>query len=271
MKQINTKKWLRIAASVCAVLVLSACASAPQDKAEREAYLEANDPIEPFNRGVFKVNKAVDDGVIKPVSTIYQDAVPETIRKAVRNFLNNLRSPVILANNLMQGDVEGAKVTLARFMTNTIAGLGGIADPAAEMGAKYRNEDFGQTLAVWGVSEGPYVMLPILGPSNPRDALGIVVDTLIDPVGHIIGGVAETTEGTTRAGMTGVDLRSRNIKNLEELEKSSLDFYTTIRSLYRQLRTDAIKNGETDETIPTPGITFEDELPRVKLQAQLTR
>lgn len=264
-------KWLGIVLSACAIFALSACASAPQDKVEREAYLEANDPIEPLNRGVFKFNKALDEGFVKPVSTMYHDAVPETVRNAVRNFLNNLRSPLILANNILQGDFDGAKVTIARFTMNTVAGFGGIADPAGDLGAKYRNEDFGQTLAVWGVGEGPYVMLPFLGPSNPRDAIGIVVDSLIDPVGHVIGGVAATTEGTTRTGMQGLELRSRNLKNLEELEKSSLDFYTTVRSLYRQLRTDAIKNGGTQDTIPTPGITFEDDVPQGKLQAQLTR
>ena len=248
----------RIAFAVVAVLSVAACAGTPSDPMARAMYLEANDPIEPFNRGVYGFNKALDSGFIKPVATTYRDSLPQTPRNAIRNFLNNLRAPVILANNILQGDIDAAKVTIARFMTNTIVGFGGFGDPASDLGAKFRNEDFGQTMAVWGLGEGPYIMLPLLGPSNPRDAIGIVVDSFLDPFNTWADNTGHGEAPMARKGVHGIDLRSRHIKNLDDLEKSSLDFYTTIRSLHRQFRTDAITNGDAGDSIPSPSISFDD-------------
>ena len=127
------------------------------------------------------------------------------------------------------------------------------------MGAKFRDEDFGQTLAVWNAGEGPFLMLPVFGPSNPRDVVGLVVDFVIDPVG--IWASNTDNEGVTysRTLLRGIDKRSRNIKTLDDLEKSSLDFYATIRSLYRQIREDSIRNGESQDTILSPSLSLEDD------------
>lgn len=267
----GTRATLRIFFAICTVLSVAACAGAPKDPIAREAYVEANDPMESFNRGIYDINKALDDGVLKPVAITYRDFLPDTLRNSIRNFLNNLRTPIVLLNNILQGDGEGAQVTISRFVTNTIVGFGGFGDPAGDLGAKFRDEDFGQTLAVWGFDEGPYLMLPILGPSNPRDAVGLVVDTLLDPFNMWADNTDHFEATLSRAVVNAVDLRSRHVKNLEDLEESSLDFYTTIRSLYRQLRTDAITNGDAGDTIPSPSITFDDEDKVRDQRAQLTK
>jgi len=239
--------------------MLGGCASVPTDPADREAYYEANDSLEPLNRSIFSFNLGLDRVLFKPVATAYRDFLPQTLRDGIRNFLNNLRSPVILANNLLQGDVEAAKTTVARFATNTLVGFGGFGDPAGDMGAKFRNEDFGQTLAVWGAGEGPFLMLPVLGPSNPRDLVGLVADILIDPINIWASNTDNKSVTYSRTLVAGIDKRSRVLKTLDDLEKSSLDFYATIRSLYRQIRDDSINNGESQDTIPSPSLSFEDD------------
>jgi phospholipid-binding lipoprotein MlaA len=253
------------------LLLLGGCASVPTNPADRQAYEEANDPIEPFNRAMFNLNRGLDLAFFKPLATFYRDVVPQTMRDGIRNFLNNLKSPVILANNLLQGDLNGAKVTISRFATNTIAGFGGFGDPAGDLGAKFRDEDFGQTLAVWGVGEGPYLMLPILGPSNPRDTVGIVADLYMDPVNMWAENTDRTAIPVARTLVRGIDERSRYLKTLDDLEKSSLDFYVTIRSLYRQLRTDSIKNGGSDDPIPTPSISLDEDEPLLGPRAELVK
>lgn len=253
------------------VLLLGGCAGVPADTADREAYYETNDPIEPFNRGVFKFNQGLDAVILKPLATIYDEFLPQTLQDSIRNFLNNLRSPVILANNLLQGDVDGARETIARFTVNTIVGFGGFGDPAGDLGVKYRNEDFGQTLAVWNVGEGPYLMLPLLGPSNPRDAIGFVVDTLIDPINRWADNTDRDGVALGRTIVRGIDLRARNLKRLDELEKSSLDFYATIRSLYRQIRNDDIRNGDAGDTVPSPSISLDEDPIMTGPRAQLIR
>lgn len=249
---------LRTAFAMAAVASVAACAGVPSNPDARASYNEANDPIEPFNRGVYSFNKALDDGFIKPVAKTYRDNLPQTLRDSIRNFLHNLRTPIILANNILQGNQAAAQVTIARFMTNTIVGFGGFGDPAGDLGAKFRDEDFGQTLAVWGFGEGPYIMLPVLGPSNPRDAIGLLVDSFVDPFNAWADNTDHVEATVSRFAAHGVDLRSRHIKSLDDMEKSSLDFYTTIRSLYRQLRTDAITNGDAGDSIPSPSISFDD-------------
>ncbi|MDA0661993.1 MAG: VacJ family lipoprotein [Proteobacteria bacterium] len=245
---------------MCAgLLLLGGCAGVPADKPGQDAYYEANDPIEPFNRAIFSLNKGLDAVLFKPAATLYRDALPQTLRDGIRNFLNNLKSPVILANNLLQGDFDAAIVTVSRFTTNTIIGLGGFGNPAGDLGAKFRDEDFGQTLAVWGVGEGPYLVLPIFGPSNPRDTTGLVVDTLIDPVNMWADNTDRGAVQVVRTLVRGLDERSRYLKTLDDLEKSSLDFYVTMRSLYRQLRNDSIRNGGSYDPIPTPSISLDED------------
>ncbi len=199
-----------------------------------------NDPIEPFNRAVFQVNHFLDQLLLKPIAILYRAATPEIVRDGVDNFLANLRTPVVLANNLLQGQFEQGRLTLGRFMLNTILGVGGLVDVGGMVGMpERRSEDFGQTLAVHGVGPGPYLMLPLLGPSNPRDALGRVVDLAFDPLFFL----APTAVSLGRYGAETVSFRERNLETFDDLERSSLDLYAATRTLVRQLRANEIRNG----------------------------
>ena len=234
------------AATLLGLTLLAGCATPPSNDPEAlEAYKEANDPLEPMNRYFFELNYAADELLLKPLAGWYYVALPNFAQDGVRNVLRNVHSPVVLANDLFQGETDRAGVTVSRFLVNSTMGLGGLFDIAARMGLDYHDEDFGQTLAVHGVGEGPYLMLPLLGPSNPRDATGRVVDMLFDPLTYIgvFGGVDNI--GLGAAVVEGLDTRARNLKTLDEIRKGSLDYYATIRSLYRQHRNDEINNGET--------------------------
>lgn len=224
-------------------LFLGACADAPADLSG-DGPPQVNDPIEPYNRYMFSVNDALDGAIIRPAAEAYRFVVPEPGRRVVLNFLRNLEAPVTLANNILQADIGGAGVTSARFIINTTVGVAGLFDAAAAMGFERRSEDFGQTLGVYGAGGGPYFVLPILGPSNFRDTLGMGVDHFFDPLNY-------WTRNTDREGVTvvrtlvrGIDFRSRTIETLDEIERTSIDYYATIRSLYRQTREDEIRNGD---------------------------
>jgi phospholipid-binding lipoprotein MlaA len=223
---------------------------------------EVDDPLEPLNRTIFSLNELLDLMFIEPVSIVYGEAVPEVGRQGVRNFLNNLASPMVFLNDLLQGERERAGTTLGRFMINTFFGLG-LFDLATEFGYPRHSEDFGQTLAVWGVGMGPYLVLPVLGPSSVRDGAGRAVDFFVlDPVGQ----VTDTAEAIARATADGVDTRQRLTPQINDLRANSLDRYATVRSVYVQLRAAEIRNGappaddrsyegifdEEDELAPTP-------------------
>ena len=198
-----------------------------------------NDPLEVPNRMFFAFNEALDFMIIRPVAVTYRFIVPTGVRNSVRNFLRNLRSPVILANDLLQGDLDRAEITFTRFFINSTIGLLGVFDIAAESGFAYHDEDFGQTMGTYGAGEGFYLVLPILGPSSLRDGGGRIVDIFLDPLTYL----APQEVGLGRAVATGIDYRSRNIEELDELKADSLDFYARIRSLYRQFRENEINNG----------------------------
>lgn len=187
----------------------------------------------------FAFNEALDFAVIRPIAVTYRFIVPTGVRNTVRNFLRNLRTPVTLANDLLQGDLDRAEVTFTRFFINSTIGMLGLFDIAADSGFPYHDEDFGQTMGTYGAGEGFYLVLPILGPSNLRDAGGRIVDIFLDPLTY----VAPREVGVGRAVAAGVDFRSRNIEELDSLKADSLDFYARIRSLYRQNRESEINNG----------------------------
>jgi phospholipid-binding lipoprotein MlaA len=242
---------------VFAAAGLSACASAPKDSDARAEFQKDNDPIEPFNRAMFAFNKQVDGMFLRPAAVVYSEVLPEPMQDGVHNFLANLRAPVVLANDVLQGEMDRAGNTVGRFVINTTVGVLGVWDAAAHMGLEGHSEDFGQTFAVWGAGEGFYVVLPFLGPSNPRDALGLLVEYFVDPFNIWMRHEKAEQWILARSLTTGVDFRARNLKTLDELERTSLDYYVAIRSLYRQRRSDEVRNGKATSDQPAPGISFE--------------
>jgi phospholipid-binding lipoprotein MlaA len=241
-------------ATAIAVFVASGCAT-PPNSADREAMAEfekLNDPAEPTNRTIFEINRGLDRAFLKPVATVYRDYMPKFIQDRINDALNNLRSPVIFLNDLLQGKVDRAIATVARFMVNSTWGLLGLNDIATDLGMEGHEEDFGQTLAVWGVPEGPYLMLPLFGPSNPRDTIGLVVDFLTDPFNLWASNTDRSYAVLGRTGGRAVDERAIHMEALDDLERTSLDYYAAIRSLYRQRRADQIQDGKASMNMPAP-------------------
>jgi phospholipid-binding lipoprotein MlaA len=234
-----------------ALLALCACATPPTDPAERAEFEQTNDPFEPLNREIFDFNLFVDRNLLKPVAEGYQDAIPEPGRNAIRHTLDNLNEPIVFANNLLQGEFKRAHDTFGRFVTNSILGVGGIFDIATMAGLEKQSGDFGQTLYSWGVPDGPYLVLPVLGPSNPRDAIGMGVDGYADPYSHFTSGVFIDWADAGRFVVSGVDLRARNLQTFDELQRNAIDFYAQLRSLYRQHRAEELRHGEP---APIPGL-----------------
>jgi phospholipid-binding lipoprotein MlaA len=238
----------RVRAAAFALLLtalpLAGCATAPGEDPLDTIATDPGDPLEPVNRAVYGFNEGLDILVLRPAAEVYRGAVPTPVRMAVRNFLLNLTSPLLVANELLQGDFDGAQVAFSRFLVNTTLGLGGAFDIAGQYrGLHYDYEDFGQTLAVWGVPDGPYLVLPVLGPSNLRDAVGLTVDTMADPVNIWANNTDNTGAMTARAGVTGVDTRTELIEAVDDLRRNSLDPYASARSLYRQRRAVEISDG----------------------------
>jgi len=254
---------------VAMVLSLAACATAPSsdDPEAMAAYREANDPIEPVNRAIFGFNQGVDKAVIKPVAKVYRGVLPQAVRDSVRNFLRNLQTPVIMANEFLQGNPDRAMETFGRFAANTMWGVGGLFDVVPDK--PHHTEDLGQTLAVWGVGEGPYLVLPIIGPSSARHTVGRVGDYFMDPINYWATHEGHDWIPITRTAVGGIDARSRAIETLDEIERTSIDFYAAIRSLYRQRRADLIRNGAPAEESPLPDISsdFEDDDGKVRISA----
>jgi phospholipid-binding lipoprotein MlaA len=223
--------------SVCALgSLLGGCATSSGPE---------NDPYESFNRKMFDINDTLDRNVALPVAKAYTHVVPEPGRDGVHNFLTNLNAPVTLANDLLQLEPKRAVQTVGRALVNTTIGLGGLIDVATPMGIPAHEEDFGETLALWGVGEGPYLVLPLLGPSNPRDLTGRIVDIGFDPLTYAGMREKDLWMGS-RQLLTLLDERSRNIDTMDELRRSSVDLYATLRSLYRQHRNAEIHGGKPD-------------------------
>ena len=207
--------------------------------------LAQNDPYEPTNRDIFEFNQKLDKNFARPVAVFYNSTVPEQIRDRFHNMLENLDEPVTFANDVLQGEPVRATQTLGRLTFNTTLGIGGMFDIASKMGIPDHSEDFGQTLGVWGSGEGPYWVLPLVGPSPPRDTAGKVVDIFLDPLTYArFDGYHALAYA--RAGMGVLDLRARNVDTLDQIERSSVDYYATQRSLYRQYRNSEIRNGAPD-------------------------
>jgi phospholipid-binding lipoprotein MlaA len=212
------------------------CATAPLDPAARAAFDEADDPLEPLNRGVFEINRVFDKALLKPVAQAYRTVFPELFRDSLRNLLENLKQPVVFANEVLQGSLARAGTTAARFTFNSTFGVAGLFDVASGWGLPAQTGDFGQTLYTWGLPPGPYLMVPMVGPTNPRDGIGMSVDGYADPFRFLANAHGVSRANLSRFLADGVDLRSRHIEDLDDIEKSSIDFYAQIRSLSRQQR-----------------------------------
>ncbi len=199
------------------------------------------DPLEPFNRGVYKVNDVLDKVALKPVAKGYRAVVPLPLRGGVSNFLNNLRDLPIAFNGLLQGKFHQAASDSGRFVINSSIGILGFFDVASNLGLRKHDEDFGQTLGVWGVASGPYLMLPLLGPSTVRDGSGLIVDYGTGPGNYIF---REAPENWTVFALRIVSQRASLLDAERLLDEAALDRYTFLRDAYLQRRERLIQNGE---------------------------
>ena len=244
------KSALRITLTA-SMLALAGCATPPPaDDPEAVAeFKQLNDPFEPTNRAIFDFNDTLYVNVWHPVALGYRDVVPEFGRARINDFLATLKMPVVIVNDVLQGNLPRAGDAVERLALNLTFGVGGIMDVATPMGIPRHDADFGQTLAVWGVGEGPYLILPVIGPSNPRDAFGYLVDSYADPVdqGMQNNGLTWAAEG--RFGLSVVTVFEANIDAIDDIKRSSMDYYGAMRSAYRQRRTSEI----TEATNPSVG------------------
>ncbi|MBI0435389.1 VacJ family lipoprotein [Roseomonas sp. KE0001] len=213
------------------------------------------DPLEATNRRVFAVNEAVDRAAILPLAKGYRAVTPAPVRQAVHNALGNLQEPRVFVNTLLQARLADAGHTAMRFVLNSTLGLVGLFEVAAPLGLPRRQGDFGQTLHSWGIGDGPYLMLPLLGPSNARDAVGQAGDVLTNPLNWLV-----PLEWTlARGGAEGLDQRERNIEALREVREGSLDPYARLRSLWQQNRAaelggDGAGEGAMPAVLDDPGL-----------------
>lgn len=219
-------------------LILAGCATGPN--------ANPADPLEPFNRSVYKFNDAVDQTVFKPVATTYRDVTPSLVQRGISNFFNNLEDAWSVVNNILQLKGEAAGDSFFRFGVNTFMGLGGILDVASEMQIERHNEDFGQTLGYWGVGPGPYIVLPILGPSSLRDTAALPADIRGDAVTHI----EDVTTRNTLWALRATDDRADLLKAEAVLDQAALDKYSFIRDAYLQRRRNAVYDGDPPEEEP---------------------
>jgi phospholipid-binding lipoprotein MlaA len=231
-------------------LLLSACA-APQRTASVSGFY---DPFEGFNRKVFAFNQKVDRHVIVPAAKAYNRALPEPARDSVRDFFRNLDGLVIFANDTLQARFKDAGKTLARFAVNSTLGVAGFVDLAGRWGLPYHENDFGVTLGVWGLGPGPYLVVPVLGPADPRDLAGTAVDGYADPWSYTASDQGYTWAPILGSMISGIDLRARNLKTLADLERTSLDYYAAIRALYLQRRAALIRHEKN--LPPNPALTL---------------
>lgn len=230
-----------LALSLLLLLALSACATGPN--------ANPRDPLEPFNRGVYQFNDTVDRAVIKPVATAYRDVLPSPVRTGVNNFFSNLQDAWSAINSALQLKGEAATNNLFRFGVNTFLGLGGVLDIASEMRIERQTEDFGQTLGHWGVGAGPYLVLPLLGPSTVRDTAALPVDSQGNPV----SGISDVATRNSATALNLLDRRARLLDATKLLDQVALDPYTFTRDAHLQRRRNLVYDGNPpDEIEPIP-------------------
>ncbi len=228
---------MKLLAILVAGLMMAGCASVPSGKPD------PRDPWERFNRATFKFNDALDRAVLRPVTRGYVKVTPRALRTGVSNFFANLETVPTLVNNVLQGKVRDAGNDTARLLLNSTLGIGGLFDPATAAGLDKNDEDFGQTLGKWGVDSGPYIMLPLLGPSTVRDGLARVPDTFLDPSHYL-------EDDSTRYTITAVeiiDLRA-SLLDLDAQLEQSFDRYAFVRNVWMQRREYKVKDGNVEDS-----------------------
>lgn len=215
------------------------------------------DPLEGVNRATLGFNRGMDRWVLRPISDVYRFVVPRPARRSVVRVLVNMNSTVVLANDLLQREWYDAGVTVGRFGINTTVGVAGLFDPATSMGLEGHVSDFGQTLALEGVPSGAYVILPMLGPTTLRDALGDVVDVLFSPLTFLVGPVDQIILSSIYGTSSGLALWDAYADEVDMLEESSVDFYAALRSAHFQTRTAAIWDRRSDHnSISTVAMSY---------------
>lgn len=231
-------------ALIIACTLAAGCASAP------ERGTQPNDPLEPFNRRVHGFNDVVDRNIMQPVARGYNAVVPGPVNRGISNFFSNLGDVGILVNSTLQLKPQAAVITANRLLINTTFGIAGLIDVAGMMGAKKQNEDFGQTLGYWGVDAGPYLVLPLLGPSNARDGTGMLVDRWYDPINAIDD--TETEIAVTILG--GIDTRARLLGTTGLLDTAAVDPYAYTRDAWLRRRVNLVYDGDPPpEALPDSG------------------
>ena len=231
------KTSLSVLAALAMSLTLSACSTPSAES------LAQRDPWEKTNRAIFDFDVKLDHAVARPIAEGYRNVVPEVARDGVHNFLTNLNSPVILANDVLQGDGPKIGNTFGRMVINSTVGIGGLIDVAGKIGIPYHDNDMGITLGKAGVQEGSYLVLPFVGPQPPRDLLGAGIDNAFDPLTYAQFHGKDTWM-VIRFGMGVLDSRTSQLDAVETIERSSIDFYATTRNLYRQSRNAKINEGK---------------------------
>lgn len=229
--------------ALTAFSIAAACASAPVDAAAQDVV--ADDPWEGLNRTLYSVHDVIDRAVLSPVAHGYRAVTPKPVREGLLNFLRNLRGPVIFTNDMLQGEFGRAGVTAARFGVNSTLGFAGLLDPASDLGMERHSEDFGQTLGAWGVDPGPYIFVPVLGPTTLRDGAGRLVDVALDPLSWTqFDNVADVRFARTM--VTGLAVGEVALDEVENVRENALDPYISVRTSYDLLRRSAIQNGPID-------------------------
>ena len=223
---------MRAALAAGALVLASGCATGPN--------ANPADPLEPLNRQVYRFNNAVDDAVLKPVATVYVTVLPSPVRTGVNNFFGNLSDVWSFVNSVAQLKLQDSAQTFMRVNVNTVFGLGGILDVATELGIDRHSEDFGQTLGRWGVPPGPYVVLPILGPSTLRDTVALPVDLR----GDLVSGVSDISVRNSMYAVRLVDIRANLLRVGQLLDDAALDRYTFIRDAFLQRRRYDVHDGD---------------------------
>lgn len=217
-----------------------------------------SDPIEPVNRFIFGFNQLTNEYVFHPFIDGYRFVVPYQGRKVVTNFVRNLRSPENFANHLLQGDFKGAGHVLFRFTVNTLTGFGGLLDVAEWEGYEYREEDFGQTMAVWGVADGPYIVMPVFGPASLRDGLGYAADAYANPFGRYADNTDDEALGNQLMGL-GLLNQKEALKDFQEdLYQNSVDPYVRMRNTVFQRRQAQIHDRGAESSSAQPDIPSYD-------------